>query len=145
MRSIDIIDISAILKHQHSITMPFLSFFVLVIGMLLPLTFAGSSAQAVLRTLDNAPVLHFTLARRGGEFTATEYGRDLVNLTYLVEELDKAEARFNLTRREVKGNKLVRKAKLNELGGREKGALMGSVTGGGIWCILFQLQPEVQR
>lgn len=125
--------------------MPFLSFFVLMIDLLLPLAFAASSAQAVLRTLDNAPVLHFTLARRGGEFTATQYGRDLVNLTYLVGELDKAEARFNLTRREVKGNKLVRKAKLNELGGKDEGALMGSVAGDGIWCMFFQVQSEAQR
>lgn len=125
--------------------MRFLSFIILVTGMLLPLTFAASSAQAVLRALDNAPVLHFTLARRGGEFTATENGRDIVNLTYLVEELDRAEARFNLTRREVKGNKLIRKAKLNELRGMDEGALMGSVAGGGIWCILLPLQAEIQR
>ncbi len=123
--------------------MHFLSFLVLVIGLLLPLTFAASSAQAVLRNLDNAPVLHFTLARRGGGFTATEPGRDLVNLTYLVEELDKAEGRFNLTRREVKGNKLVRKAKLNEHGGKDEGALMGSVAADGIWFILCWVQPEV--
>ena len=117
--------------------MHFLSFLIFTTYCLLPFTFAVSSTQAVLQTLDTAPVLHFTLARRGGEFTATEPGQHLVNLTYLVEELDKAEARFNLTRREVKGNKLVRKAKLNELGGKDEGTLMGSVATDGIWCIMF--------
>ena len=61
-----------------------------------------------------------------------------MNLTYLVEELDKVEARFNLTRREVNGNKLVRKAKVNEHGGKEEGALMGSVATDGIWCVLWK-------
>ena len=100
-------------------------------------TLAASSAHAVLRSLDTAPVVHFTLARRGGEFAATEPGRDLVNLTYLVEELDRAEARFNLTRREVKGNKLVRKVKINEVREKDEGALMGDVAADGVWCILY--------
>ena len=116
--------------------MHFLVFLALMTYLVLSLIFGASSTNAVLRSLDTAPVLHFTLARRGGEFTATETGRDLVNLTYLVQELDKSEARFNLTRREVKGNKLVRKAKIIETGGKE-GALMGSVAANGIWCTLF--------
>ena len=123
--------------------MHFLTFLILATLLLSP-TLATPSTHAVLRSLDTAPVLHFTLARRGGEFTATESGRDLVNLTYLVEELDKAEARFNLTRREVKGNKLVRKAKVNEVGGKGEGALMGSVAADGIWCILFWTLLKVQ-
>lgn len=118
--------------------MHFLSLLSLTTLLFLRPTFATSSTQAVLRSLDNAPVLHFTLARRGGDFMATEPGRDLVNLTYLVEELDKAEARFNLTRREVKGNKLVRKAKIDEHGGKEERALMGSVATDGIWCIFWK-------
>ena len=116
--------------------MHFLSFLILTTGVLLQVRFAASSAQAVLRTLDKAPVLHFTLARRGGEFAAIEPGRDLVNLTYLVKELDKTEARFNLTRREVKGNKLIRKAKINERGGKDEGTLTAGVAADGIWFVL---------
>ena len=123
--------------------MHFLSFLVLAIGFPWPTTFATLSTQAVLRSLDKAPVLHFTLARRGGEFAATESGRDFVNLTYLIAELDKAEARFNLTRREVKGNKLIRKAKVNGLGGKNEGALTGSVAADGIWYAPLLIKIKV--
>lgn len=96
------------------------------------LSYTLASAPA-LRSLDTAPVLHFTLTRRGGKFAPTEFARDYVNLTYLAEELEKTEARFNLTKREVKGNKLVRKAKNNEVGGRDPSALMGEVAADGVW------------
>lgn len=92
-------------------------------------------STSILRSLDNAPVLHFTLTRRGGKFAPTEYGRDYVNLTYLVQELETTEARFNLTKREVKGNKLIRKAKGDGGGGRTEGALMGEVASDGIWSV----------
>ena len=84
-------------------------------------------------SLDNAQVLHFTLTRRGGKFAPTVFARDYVNLTYLSQELEKTEARFNLTKREVEGNKLVRKAKSNEVGGRNPSMLMGEVAVDGIW------------
>ena len=87
----------------------------------------------IIRSLDTAPVLHFTLTRRGGKFSPTEFARDYVNLTYLAQELEKTEARFNLTKREVKGNKLVRKAKSDETGGRDPNMLMGEVAVDGIW------------
>lgn len=96
-------------------------------------TFATASPP-ILRSLDNAPVLHFTLTRRGGKFAPTEFAKDFVNMTYLGQELEKTEARFNLTQRQVKGNKLVRKAK-SEGGGKEEGGLMGSVAEDGIWCV----------
>ena len=82
------------------------------------------------RSLGTAPVLHFTLTRRGGKFSPTEFKRDYVNLTYLALELEKTEARFNLTKRQVKGNKLVRKAKSDE---RDPNALMGEVATDGTW------------
>lgn len=78
------------------------------------------------------PVLHFTIARRGGAFPT----ENLANLTFLTEELGKAEARFNLTRREVKGNKLVRKAKERDVGGKEEGRLMGRLGVDGRWYIV---------
>ena len=85
------------------------------------------------RSLDADPVLHFTLTRRGGKFSPTEFALDYVNLTYLAQELENTEARFNLTKREVKGNKLVRKAKSNDAGGKESNALMGEVATDGSW------------
>lgn len=105
----------------------------------LPLSNASPTVQAVaaapvplaqrpLRSLDSAPVLHFTLARRDGAINATEYLQDYVNLEYLAKEIERTESRFNLTKREVKGNKLVRKAKV-----KDDGLLMGDVAGSGIW------------
>lgn len=99
------------------------------------LGFASSTptAQRVLSSLDEATVLHFTLSRRGGPFTAIEPGNDWVNLSYLAEELQRTECRFNLTKREAKGNKLIRKAKADETGGKESSTLMGSIATNGTW------------
>lgn len=94
-----------------------------------------SASESVLRSLDVAPVLHFTLARRGGKFAATEWTKDYVNLTYLTEELEKIEDRFNLTQRVVKGNKLVRKAKTNGAKGSDEEALMGKIADDGLWFV----------
>ena len=89
-----------------------------------------------LRSSDTARTLHFTLTRRGGKFAAIESGRDYVNLTYLSQELEKTEAGFNLTKREVKGNKLIRKPKSDDVGAKDSNALMGAVAVDGIWQVL---------
>ncbi|KAL8818594.1 MAG: hypothetical protein Q9223_002796 [Gallowayella weberi] len=91
------------------------------------------SAQKLLQSLDNAPVVHFTLARRGGTFEATIPGNDSVEMNFLLEQLERAETRFNLTRREVKGNKLVRKVKSRALGGKDDDELMGQLASNGTW------------
>ena len=109
--------------------MHILPFLVLLSGLWSPTLVAVSTP----RSLDTDPVLHFTLTRRGGTFSPTEFARDYANLTYLAQELEKTEARFNLTKREVKGNKLVRKAKNNNADGRDPDALMGEVATGGTW------------
>ena len=83
----------------------------------------------ILRSFDDAPVLHFTLARRGGAFPTDA----VANLTFLEEELEKTEGRYNLTRREVRGNKLVRRAREKAVGGKDEGSLMGSVGLDGRW------------
>ena len=88
-----------------------------------------------IRSLDEAPVLHFTISRRGGAFESFEPGGEVANLAYLAEVLDKVEGRFSLTRREVKGNKLVRKAKAKGVGGNEAGTLMGDVAASGRWRV----------
>ncbi len=92
-----------------------------------------SSQQSVLQSLDEAPVVHFTLARRGGTFEATRPGNDSVEMDFLVQQLEKVEAKFNLTRREVKGNKLVRKAKSRAVGGGDENELMGELAVNGSW------------
>ena len=92
-----------------------------------------SCAQTVLKSFDNAPVVHFTLARRGGTFEATVPGNDSVEMDFLLQQLERAEGRFNLTRREVKGNKLVRKAKSKALGGKDDDELMGQLASNGTW------------
>ena len=94
---------------------------------------ASSSNLQVIRSLDNLPVLHLTISRRGGPFEVLGLGHEVANFTYLTEELEKVEQRFNLTRREVKGNKLVRKAKQNNGGGDELSSLTGQVSEHGRW------------
>ena len=101
-------------------SMHFLSFLILTTSTLLSHAASISSVP---------PVLHLTLSRRGGAFPT----ENVANLTFLAEELEKAEARFNLTRREVRGNKLVRKAKERDVGGKEEGRLMGSLGLDGRW------------
>ncbi|KAI9894050.1 MAG: hypothetical protein M1814_004820 [Vezdaea aestivalis] len=86
------------------------------------------------------PVLHFPISRRFGPFPTTQS----VNLTYLLQELALAESRFNLTRREIKGNKVVRKAKPNGKGGADvEGGLIGCIGRNGSWFTKLKLaQPE---
>jgi hypothetical protein len=59
-------------------------------------------------------------------------------MIYLSQELEKTESRFNLTQREVKGNKLIRKAKSNGSGGEEKGLTMGDAATDGIWYVGYR-------
>lgn len=92
-------------------------------------------ASSIVRSLDSAPVLHFSLSRRGGLFAGTQFPTDIVNLTYLAEELKRVESRFNLTRRVVKGNRLVRKAKLDETASDDGGLLMGKIADDGLWYV----------
>ena len=77
------------------------------------------------------PTIHFPIRRRGGDFPST----GLANFTFLHEELAKVEARYSLTRREVNGNKLVRKAKSKAKGGGEDGGLMAEVGREGAWYV----------
>jgi len=110
-----------------------LSFLLLATTLLLSYASVIPSNIPTLRSLDEVPVIHFTISRRGGAFESFAPGGEVANLTYLAEELNKAEQRFNLTRREVKGNKLVRKAKVKGVGGSEVGKLMSNVAEDGRW------------
>ena len=113
--------------------MQVLSFLIVTMAYLSDIASATSTAQSILASLDELPVLHFTISRRGGPFSATVSESDWVNLTYLGEELAGTECRFNLTKREAKGNKLVRKAKADETGGKESSTLMGDIATDGTW------------
>ena len=90
-------------------------------------------SQKILHSLDSAPVIHFTIVRRSGTFEATVPGNDSVEMDFLMGQLKAAEARFNLTWREVKGNKLVRKAKSRAFGGKDDDDLMGEIASNGTW------------
>lgn len=96
---------------------------------------AAALVQAILRSLETVPVLHFTLARRGGLFAANEWLQDHVNMTYLADELEKTEGRYSLTRRVIKGNRLVRKARIDGINGQDETALMGKLADDGLWLI----------
>lgn len=92
-------------------------------------------SQTILQSLDEAPVIHLPLVRRGGTFEATRPGNDSLEMDLLLQELEKVEAKFNLTRREVKGNKLIRKAKSRAVGGKEDDGLMGDLALNGTWLV----------
>lgn len=78
------------------------------------------------------PALHYTLQRRDGAFAPNW----TANLTYLTEQLKIAESRFNLTRREVKGNKIVRVPKERAVGGGDVTKMMGQYGRSGNWYAL---------
>ena len=113
--------------------MQVLSFLIFTTSYLSDIASTASTAQSILGSLDELPVLHFTISRRGGPFSATVPESDWVNLRYLGEELGWTECRFNHTKREAKGNKLVRKAKADETGGKESSTLMGDIAENGTW------------
>ena len=113
--------------------MHFLSFLILTTTPLLPIRFTSAFNLQTIRSLDEEPVLHFTIARRGGAFANWDIEDEVVDLTYLREELQRVEGRYNLTRREAKGNKLVRRAKERSVGGNEVGMLMGEIAMEGRW------------
>jgi hypothetical protein len=89
-------------------------------------------ATWIVFVLCDAPVIHFTISRRGGP-TRTSKEADL---SALAEAISRAETKYGLTRREVKGNKLVRKPKLKAKGGKTEQSLMTQVGEEGRWCVL---------
>ena len=105
-----------------------------LLGLISTLAVILSSSVSVAttesRSLDNASVQHFTITRRGGKFEPTIFGSDFVNLTYLGQELERIERRFNLTKREVQGNKLIRKARKDDSSVKD---LTKQVAMEGIW------------
>ncbi|KAB8337321.1 hypothetical protein FH972_021621 [Carpinus fangiana] len=81
-------------------------------------------AQGFPAPFQQPPTVHFPIFRRGGIFAGANWTADL---PYLLEQVHAAESRFNLTQREVRGNKVVRVPKDGALGGGEASTLMGSI------------------
>lgn len=75
------------------------------------------------------PTLHFPVFRRGGPFAPNR----TADLDLLKDQLTATEARFNLTQREVRGNKIARAPKSKEAGGGENAQLLGEIGRLGNW------------
>ncbi|KAI9794709.1 MAG: hypothetical protein M1833_007366 [Piccolia ochrophora] len=86
-------------------------------------------------------VIHWPITRRGGAFPI----QTGVNLTYLSEQLASAASRFNLTRREIKGNKVIRKARASGFDIDEQGLLMGDIGRQGNWFAKLHMGKPVQN
>lgn len=82
-----------------------------------------------------SPAVHFTIKRRGGPFAHNR----TADLDYLQQQLALAESRFNLTQREVRGNKVVRAPKAKAVGGGDGGRLLGEVGRTGNWFATLKL------
>ncbi|KAI9683428.1 MAG: hypothetical protein M1829_005500 [Trizodia sp. TS-e1964] len=105
---------------------PFLIFLIIVLKAL--------SCSCDHRKFPTSPI-HIPIKRRGGPFPTSENA----NLTFLLEELSRAESRFYATKREMQGNKLVRKPKNTAVGGSEAGLLMAEAGRLGAWYADIQL------
>ena len=87
-------------------------------------------------------VVHYTIERRGGRFPVNP----IANMTFLTEQLQAAEARFNKTRREMHGNKVVRRPKDNDMNKVDLGKLIGEVGRDGAWYVgLYFCPVQVRR
>lgn len=77
------------------------------------------------------PVAHLTLSRRGGALA----GHESANLTRLVQLLQGTEKRYRRTKREVKGNKLVRKWRARNTGTTDDAQLLEEPGQDGSWSV----------
>jgi len=98
------------------------------------LSFMGSLAAP------NLPPIHYTISRRGGSFPAP----DIANLTYLLEQLQVVESRFNATTRDFVGNKVVRKPRRLH-GTQASSTLLGDVGREGTWFASLHIGDPIQE
>jgi len=75
--------------------------------------------------------IHFTLSRRGGAFDPG----GIANMTFLAEQLAISEERFSATRREIKGNKVVRVTRGDGRPAGHYDRLLGEVGRSGSWSV----------
>jgi len=101
-----------------------------------------SFALCILGSLasEHLPPIHYTISRRGGSFAAP----DIANLTYLLEQLEAVELRYNATRRDFIGNKVVRKPK-RQHGTQASSILLGEVGREGNWFASLRIGEPVQE
>lgn len=87
-----------------------------------------------------SPIIQFPIKRRGGAFPTG----DIADFDFLTEQISLAESRFNLTHREIEGNKIVRKAKPLPHGTADEGGrLLGEVGKDGAWYVELKVgEPE---
>lgn len=88
----------------------------------------------------NMSPIHFTVARRGGNFPAPE----TANLTYLLEQFQVVESRFDATTQSFNGNKVVRKPK-RVRGTQGSTVLLGEVGREGNWFVDLKIGEPEQR
>ncbi|CAG8957763.1 hypothetical protein HYFRA_00000101 [Hymenoscyphus fraxineus] len=84
--------------------------------------------------------IHYTISRRGGSFHIP----GVANLTSLLEELQKIEARFAATTRAFEGNTVVRKPR-HLHGTQASTVLLGEVGREGNWFATLELGEPAQR
>ena len=101
--------------------------------------------QSILQSLDESPVVHYTLERRGGPFRATLGSTDCANFTYLTQQIETIESRFNLTKRAYQGNRLIRKTKTDESDGKSKDILINNVAETGSWFAELKIGEPHQQ
>lgn len=90
--------------------------------------------------IEHLPPIHYTTSRRGGSFPAP----DIANLTFLLEELQVVEQRFNATTRDFTGNKVVRKPRRLH-GTQASSTLLGDVGREGNWFASLHIGDPVQE
>ncbi|KAK3080058.1 hypothetical protein LTS18_003229 [Coniosporium uncinatum] len=84
--------------------------------------------------------IHFTLSRRGGAFDPGE----IANMTFLTEQLAISEERFSATKREIRGNKVVRVASGDGRPAGHYDRLLGEVGRSGSWAATLNVGQQLQ-
>ncbi|KAF2101588.1 hypothetical protein NA57DRAFT_35284 [Rhizodiscina lignyota] len=101
-----------------------------VLGLFL---FASLCSRCLSLDVSLPPGVHFTIRRRGGAFSIPLHPGEVANMTFLSQQLDIAEGRFNHTTRKFSGNTVVRIAKDRRLWEEDHGKLLGRVGKEGSW------------
>ena len=95
--------------------------------------------QPVQSRHSSTNAIHFVLARRNGAFAPNR----TADLDLLSSQLAEAEAKFNLTQREVRGNKVVRAPRGKAVGGGETNKLIGEIGRAGNWYGTLYSKPTI--
>lgn len=113
---------------MNSSTMPGLKSHSMIRVLLLLLTMVLGN-QSLLGAAQNIPAAYLTINRRGGALIH----REPANLTQLVDLLHDVERRYSRVKREVKGNKLVRRWRARSTGATNDEQLLAEPGKAGSW------------